>query len=340
MKQHYQLLDLDCNVLLYDLIIPFLDDASWLSFGLSCRYLYEQLVKNPEIWEAKMKALDHQVEKQVKQASYLSHFNENDHSIICDNFIRGYWQFRNRMFQRLDSNNCLLDTCMDEVVAPHLHKWKKNVLQLNDNKTRMKARSMILKLQYISFRKFVFCKMNHTSYKTIHNDVATHLNHSVMASNDGFWKSYFVNYAIQQNVVECWSILLTKFSKEVDTNAWSILVGVKSNVPDSTEPLETYTRFGYCVKSNAPVLHGKTSYQVSTANKEGQLIGFKSRVRGSNIDLHVYLADGKVHRVEYSEYAGSTCRPVVSVVCGRHVVSVLPWDGNPNTLKMNDRMIM
>ncbi|KAG2374585.1 hypothetical protein C9374_010604 [Naegleria lovaniensis] len=324
------LLDLDFNVLLYEVVVAHLDDASWISFGSSCKLLYNKLVNNPNIWEEKLKFLDQQFDKTLKEEEYLDHFKGQEQR-IADNFLHGYYQFRHNMFTRLDSNNCLNDGGND--LEPLMRAWKKTMTSEGQQKEDTRASTM--KIQYLLFKKYMFCNIVSNGGSDNAPNVCRHLNHSVMATYNGFWRSYFVNNQLKPQQTYCWSILLTQFDRS-SSNSWTILVGVNFNdIQGTPEPLTTWLSFGYCVKSNAIVKQSYTSYDLSNVNQEGHLIGIKCNYRRGHVDFHVYLANGTIHRFESNESTKGICRPIVSLVNGKHMVTVLPWDGNVSSLQLS-----
>ncbi|KAF0974087.1 hypothetical protein FDP41_006697 [Naegleria fowleri] len=334
-SNHHGLLEIDFNVLLYDIVIAHLDDVSWISFGSTCKLLYNKIVNNPNIWEEKLKFQDQYIERALKEEKFLNHFDGKEESIV-QNFLRGYHQFRYHMFTRLDSNNsnCLLKDEKSASLEPLINVWRKKSKDLLSQNQQIQedAKTSIMKIQYLLFKKYRFC--NIVSYSDeAHTDVCRHLNHSVMSLKTGFWKSYFVNCRLKPKEVYCWSILLTQFDR-LQSNSWSILVGVDFNHREAPEPLNTWLSFGYCIKSNAIVKQSYTSYNVSDLNQEGHLIGFKCIHQKSRVDFYVYLANGVIHHFESKEGIEGICRPIVSLVNGQHMVSILPWDGNVSSLKL------
>ncbi|KAL9644891.1 hypothetical protein ABK040_012761 [Willaertia magna] len=315
-------LSIDENIF-YFIIFEYLDDRSLADLSLTCKSFFKLIEGNEEynIWKLKFNNylnlfLQNKVIPLVRENGddqILSLKEEDKLIVINDRISKFLNNYKNKMFQ--------------------------NLKQLNTDKIKY----MLLKYKCI-FKKPSKESINSTYIYPYYNNY-----HTLTSIDQNFWRTFYSNLIFKpKNIYYC-CILLSYFNQEAEhySNAWQILIGVEpfydapfietwmsSGGEDYNGEGDLELGFGYCVKSDAVVENGNTSYQVKTVNDGGDCIGIKiDWMDEEEISLTFYLKDKTERTFRKKAKSDREYQLVVSLVKSKQLITLFPWDGNVENLK-------
>ncbi|KAL9647709.1 hypothetical protein ABK040_015198 [Willaertia magna] len=206
----------------------------------------------------------------------------------------------------------------------------------------------IYKLKYFLLKhKFIFKEPNLNKNYISPTDIYPYYNnyHTLSSLDQSFWRTFYSNLTLQPNQIYYCCILLSHYDHEHYENAWDLLIGIEPNIKQSfidawlSQRIISVNKvsdrgFGYCVKSDALVENGISSYAKKDSNKGGDCIGVKIDFTNENvISLTFYLNNNLQRNFEKKVKSKMEYKFVVSVVKNVKLITLFPWDGNIENLR-------
>ncbi|KAL9647733.1 hypothetical protein ABK040_015221 [Willaertia magna] len=327
------LFDIDDNLFCF-IIFNYLDDRSLIELSLTCKTFYKLIEGNEEFnfWK-------------IKFNNYLNLFLQNNVIPLSHKSTNNNVHSNKEPKLSLTEENKL--TLINERISKFLNVYKNKMFQ-NLNELN------IDKIKYILLKhKYIFLKPN-KEINIYPNQIYPYYNdfHTLASLDQKFWRTFYSKIILKpKNIYHC-CILLSYFNQEEERydNSWQILIGIETNINKPfIETLLSFNSgkhnnneerkyedfgFGYCVKSDALIENGCTSYNVKTVNNGGDCIGVKiDFMKEGEASLTFYLKNGEERNYKKKVNSKKEYQFVVSLVRSKQLITLFPWDGNVENLK-------
>ncbi|KAL9647427.1 hypothetical protein ABK040_006789 [Willaertia magna] len=316
------------DILLYQ-IFPFLDIKSIINFFSINKQLCE-FSQDDSFWESYF------------EYYCVSPFNDTKIRNICLELLGSDKEIKN--YNRINKPENYWNEEMTSKILNKEMTWKERTIEM--------SRFRFNSTKYPKPQQF----KDENNWET-HNSRVLFTNNNRTIENDqrilkGWWETIIAHKKLTCGNVYYWAIYLDKFSKQITSNMWMLLIGVDFltnltrnernddvhyTIGNSKNFIENSSKqygFGYCVRTDSPLRNGQTSYTEVDINTQNDVIGLKFEWKENSFpEIVIYRRDGGIVKVisDHRPPNDTVFYPAVSLV-NQQSVTILPWNGDLNRL--------